>query len=227
MDETEKKKLIRSAFFPIVFVALIWAVKLTEIGFGISFSKYGLLPQTFTGLQGILTYPLIHGNLTHLISNSIPLLILGFITFYFYRTIAFAVFSWVYIMSGVWLWAAGRETYHIGASALVYGFVSFLFFSGIFRRDRRLMLLSLFVLFFYGTMIWGIFPIVPNISWEGHLFGSFAGIITSYFYRKEGPQREEHIWEDEDEKQSGLDNSIPPDINYLYTEKKETDESKN
>ena len=223
MDEIEKKKLIRSVIYPLIFVAIMWGVKLLEIGLNANFAKYGLLPKSFAGLPGIITSPLIHGNFSHILSNSLPLLVLGFITFYFYRPIAFSVFFWVYVMSGLWLWVAGRETYHIGASGLVYGFVSFLFFSGIIRKDRRLMLLSLFVLFFYGSLIWGIFPLRPNISWEGHLLGSFAGIITAYFYRNEGPQREEHIW-DEEENENEID--APNEINYNFIKRKSEDEKK-
>jgi membrane associated rhomboid family serine protease len=100
-------------------------------------------------------------------------------------------------MSGLWLWAAGREAYHIGASGLVYGFASFLFFSGIFRREKTTMVLSLLVVFLYGSLVWGIFPIHPEISWESHLMGSLAGIITAYYFRKEGPQVKKFEWEDE------------------------------
>ena len=102
-------------------------------------------------------------------------------------------------MSGIWLWAAGREAYHIGASGLVYGFASFLFFSGIFRKERSLMVLSLLVVFLYGSLVWGIFPIHPEISWESHLLGSLAGIITAFYFRKEGPQEKKFEWEDEGE----------------------------
>ena len=92
MDDEEKKKFISSTFFPLAFVALLWLIKFIEIGFETSFAKYGLLPKSFTGLPGIITSPLIHGDFSHLISNSLPLLVLGFIPFYFYRPIAFTIF---------------------------------------------------------------------------------------------------------------------------------------
>lgn len=178
-------------------------VKLVEITFDLSFIGFGLYPRAYSGLIGIATCPLIHSSFNHLFSNSIPLLVLGAMTFYFYRPIAFSVFFWVYFMSGIWLWAGGRgEAYHIGASGLVYGFAAFLFFSGVFRKERTSMILSLLVVFLYGSLIWGIFPIHPEISWESHLLGSLAGVITAFYFRKEGPQAPVYEWP-EDENDDG------------------------
>lgn len=208
MDSPEKQKIFGSILFPSLFVAILWGVKLLEVSFNINLIQFGLYPRTWQGLTGIITCPLIHSSepnvFSHLFSNSVPLLVLGAMTFYFYRPIAFSVFFWVYLMSGIWLWAAGRDAYHIGASGLVYGFASFLFFSGIFRKERTLMVLSLLVVFLYGSLIWGIFPIYPRISWESHLLGSLAGIITAFYFRKEGPQAKKFEWnEDENEKETG------------------------
>ena len=197
MDDLEKQKILKSIFFPFIFIGVLWSVKFFETFYNISFIQFGLYPRTWEGLIGIFTCPLIHSSYEHLFSNSVPLLVLGTMTFYFYRPIAFSVFFWVYLMSGIWLWAAGRDAYHIGASGLVYGFASFLFFSGIFRKERTLMVLSLLVVFLYGSLVWGIFPIYKQISWEAHLLGSLAGFITAFYYRKEGPQAKKFEWEDE------------------------------
>ena len=197
MEETEKQKIFRSIFFPTLFVAILWCVKLLEIFSGFDLIQFGLYPRNWHGSIGILTCPLIHSSFAHLFSNSVPLLVLGAMTFYFYRPIAFSVFFWVYLMSGIWLWAAGRGAYHVGASGLVYGFATFLFFSGIFRKEKSLMVLSLLVVFLYGSLVWGILPIDPQISWESHLLGSLAGIITAFYYRKEGPQAKKFEWEEE------------------------------
>ncbi|MDB2613446.1 rhomboid family intramembrane serine protease [bacterium] len=85
------------------------------------------------------------------------------------RSIANEVFLWSWLMSGIWLWAIGRPSFHIGASGLVYALASFLFFSGFIRKHTRLMAISMFVVFLYGGMIWGVFPMQDHISWEGHL----------------------------------------------------------
>ncbi len=199
MEDPEKKKIARSIFYPALFVGILWLVKILEIAFGIDLIRFGLYPRAWSGLIGVITCPLIHSSFAHLFSNSVPLFVLGSITFYFYRPIAFPVFFWVYLMSGLWLWAAGREAYHVGASGLVYGFVTFLFFSGIFRKERSLMVLSMLVTFLYGSLVWGIFPIQPQISWESHLLGSLAGVITAFYFRKEGPQAKKIEWNDDED----------------------------
>lgn len=199
MEDIEKSKVIRSILYPSLFVALLWTVKFIELGFDVDFIPYGLYPRAYSGLIGIVTCPLIHSSFEHLFSNSIPLLVLGTIMFYFYRPIAFSVFFWVYLMGGIWLWAAGRPVYHVGASGLVYGFATFLFFSGIFRKDRSLLVLSMLVTFLYGGLIWGIFPIQERVSWEAHLLGALAGVTTAFYFRKEGPQAKKIEWDEEED----------------------------
>ena len=101
-------------------------------------------------------------------------------------------------MSGVWMWIAARDGNHIGFSGVIYALAAFIFFSGLFRRYYRLMALSGIVVFLYGSMIWGVLPIQPSISWEGHLFGAIAGIILAFYYRQQGPQRPKYSWEFDD-----------------------------
>ncbi len=223
-------KLFFSLLYPTLFVAILWVIKLFEMAFDYNFFWYGLYPRSFHGLIGIVTAPLLHANLSHLTSNSLPLIILGAMMFFFYRPIAFQVFFWVYLMTGVWVWAAARSSYHIGASGILYGFVTFLFFSGIFRKDVRLMALSMFVVFLYGGMVWGILPIIPGVSWESHLLGSLAGVITAYNFRKEGPAPKKYDWGTDEENElidvSGdqsfepsTDNNSTEQLNVHYTYK--------
>jgi membrane associated rhomboid family serine protease len=183
----EKYKFIESIIYPSFFVFTLWSVKISETIFNISFAHFGILPRHVTGLPGIISAPLIHGDFFHLFSNTLPLIILGIIIVYFYRNIAFHVFFVVYILSDIAVWCmATSKGYHIGSSGLVYGFASFLFFSGIFRHDKRSMVLSLIVVFVYGGLIWGMLPIHEGISWESHFFGSIAGCLCAYIYRKKG-----------------------------------------
>jgi membrane associated rhomboid family serine protease len=209
-QRAEQQKLVRSILFPLFFVGILWFIWAVQVLFNVNLADtFGVIPRSFKGLIGIFTFPLIHANLAHLFSNTVPLLVLGPILFYFYRPIVFDIFFWVYIISGIWLWIAGRsDTCHIGASGLVYGFVSFLFFSGVFRWDKRLLILSLLTCFLYGSLVWGVLPIDPTISWEGHLLGSFSGIIIAFFYRKEGPQKQEFKWEDERDDEAVTDSEI-------------------
>ena len=107
------------------------------------------------------------------------------------------------------MWVAAREAYHIGASGIIYGFVSFLFFSGIFKKYPRLLTVSLLVVFMYGSMVWGVFPTTKPISWEGHLFGSIAGLALAIYFRKEGPKRKIYDWELEDEENNNTGIKYP------------------
>lgn len=173
--------------YPVFFVALIWFIKLVESFFAVSFSTWGIRPRTQSGLVGIITAPLLHTDFNHLISNTIPMLVLGIIIFNFYKKIAFEIFFVIYLFSGILIWIAARDAYHIGASILIYGFIGFLVASGIFRKEFRAILLAILVILLYGGAIYGIFPANnTNVSWEGHLFGCIVGAIAAWYYRNAG-----------------------------------------
>jgi membrane associated rhomboid family serine protease len=198
----DEKKIVRSMVFPFLIVILMWAVRLVETIGGYDLSFLGIYPLKWQGLPGIITTPFIHSGFSHLIANSVPLIILGSALFYFYREIAFRILIMIWLFTGFWVWVGGRESYHIGASGIVYGLATFILVSGIIRRHTGLMAMALVVVFLYGSLIWGIFPeFFPheNISWESHLFGMVAGISLAVFYRKEGPQRKVYAWELEDD----------------------------
>lgn len=189
------KKIVNSFLPGLLLASLLWAVKSYEWWTATSLTNWGLFPRTEHGLLGILTMPFLHGDWEHLVSNTVPLVILLAGMRYFYPTLSLLVFAWVYVLSGFWLWLGGRPSYHIGASALVYGLTVFLFFSGVFRKDTRLMAFSMLVVFLYGGLVWGLLPFVERISWEGHLFGSLAGLLMAIVYRKQGPQRPLYSWD--------------------------------
>ena len=204
------RRFIESIRFPMLFLLLIWLVFFVDQGFQLGLVQYGIFPRRLSGLWGVLFAPLIHANLEHILSNSVPLLFLGLIMFYFYREIAFSAFFWVYFITGLWVWVAGRATYHVGASGLVYSFVCFLFYSGLFRRHRPLLAISLLMVFLYGSLIWGAIPLIPKISWESHLLGALSGLIVAFFLRKEGPQQEHYDWESEpDDEDAGTSHEDP------------------
>ena len=161
--------------------------------------SFGLRPRELDGLIGIITYPLLHADWKHITDNSITAFVLLLGLFSFYGRVAWGVVGWSWVMSGVWIWIAARGGNHIGFSGVIYALAAFIFFSGVVRKHYRLMSLSLVVVFLYGSMIWGVLPIQPGISWEGHLFGAIAGIILAYYYRSEGPQRPKYSWELEEE----------------------------
>ncbi|WP_321374616.1 rhomboid family intramembrane serine protease [uncultured Draconibacterium sp.] len=195
--EMEKKIFFHSLLFPAVFVLLLWIVKIIEQTSGLSFVEFGIYPRHINGLQGVLFSPFIHSDFSHLISNSLPFFILGFMLIYFYRRISYRIFFLLYILSGISTWFMGREAWHIGASGVVYALAAFHFVSGIIRSDVRLLTLSAIVVFLYGGLVWGLLPIRPEISWEGHLSGAIFGVAMAFYYRKYIVRREKFDWEDE------------------------------
>jgi len=195
-----RKKLLLSIIIPGMFISLMWLVKIIEVLFEIDLSGFGLYPLTARGLTGIIFSPFIHADFHHLFNNTLPLFFLSVALFYFYSEVALRVFIMTYFLTGFLVWIAGRDAWHIGASGLVYGMASFLFFSGIIRKYFRLIALSLLIVFLYGSMVWGIFPgIYKNVSWESHMLGFFSGVVLSIWFRKEGPQRPVYEWMEEDE----------------------------
>lgn len=194
-----RKRLGLSMLIPGVFVFVMWLVKIIEVLFSIDMSGLGIYPLTLAGLPGIFFSPFIHADFGHLFNNSLPLFFLGTALFYFYSEIAVKVSLWTYFLTGILVWIAGRDGWHIGASGLIYGFASFLFFSGIIRKYFRLVALSLLIVFLYGSMVWGIFPnIYREVSWESHMLGFISGVILAVVYRKEGPQQPVYEWLEEE-----------------------------
>jgi membrane associated rhomboid family serine protease len=199
IERHEKGKFVKSFLIPFSFVFILWLVRLLQIIVDDRFIWLGVYPKHIKGLIGILTSPLVHSGWDHLISNTLPLLILGTALFYFYKELALKSFLLIYLLAGLWVWFGGREVWHIGASGIIYGLSSFLFFSGLIRRAIDLMAISLVVVFLYGGLVWGLFPIVENMSWESHLSGGLAGLVLAFYYKDHGPQRKRFDWEDEEE----------------------------
>ena len=199
-----RKKLLLSMIIPVIFIFFMWLVKIVEVLFELDFSGFGIFPLTVNGLPGIILSPFIHADFNHLFNNSLPLFFLSIALFYFYSEVALNVFILTFFITGLLVWIAGRDAWHIGASGLVYGLASFLFFSGIIRRYFRLIALSLLIVFLYGSMVWGIFPgIYKNVSWESHMLGFFSGVVLAVVYRNKGPQRPVYEWMVEDEAEIG------------------------
>jgi len=200
MDSSnELKKLKYSFILPFLFVLILWGIKIVELSEGVELYTLGVFPRSYNGLVGVLLSPLIHSDLNHLISNSIPLLILGTGIIYFYRELAYKVIIIIWLASGIGVWLIARDSYHIGASGLIYGIASFLFLSGFVRKDYRLAAISLLVIFFYGGLVWGVFPFFPRISWEYHLLGGLSGFFAAIIYRNKGPKPIEWSWENEED----------------------------
>lgn len=168
-------------------VLLLWMAFGVDKVYRMDLFRFGVLPRTAEGLLGILLSPFVHDDLEHLFNNSAPILVLGWLLVYFYPKAAWRVVLASWILGGAWVWITARDSYHIGASGIIYGMAAFLFFSGLLRRRIALMAVSLIVVFLYGSMVWGVLPLQARISWESHLFGAMAGVVVAWFYRHVPP----------------------------------------
>jgi membrane associated rhomboid family serine protease len=179
--------MLTALYLPAAVVALMWIVLAFDEVYQLGLARFGILPRTFVGLRGIVFAPFLHGSVDHLLSNTVPLLVLGWFTMYFYPKATGRVVLVSWFTTGLWVWAMGRESFHIGASGVVYALAGFVFFSGVIRRRIALMAVSLIVVFLYGGMWWGVLPIQPQVSWESHLFGGIVGGLLAWFYRNVPP----------------------------------------
>ena len=200
--EFEKELFFHSILKSIILVSILWVVFLMNDVFGLHWNDYGLVPREIKGLFGIFTMPFLHGDLSHLFSNSVPLLVLFFSIFYFFDRKAMLILMMTWFMSDIFTWIIGTEGVHIGASSIVYALAFFLVTISILKQETKLMAYSLIIIFLYGSIVWGFFPqLFPDkhISWEGHLAGAITGIALAFFYRKEGPVKMVYFEEEEEE----------------------------
>lgn len=206
---------------PLYFVLFLWIIFWVEVKYGYNFNKYGIYPRDLKGLRGVFFSPFIHGDIKHLYHNSIPLFVLLFSLYYFYRKIAFKVFVYGTLLTGLMTWIIARESFHIGASGIIYMLFSFIFFSGIIRKNYRLIAVSLMVIFLYGSMVWYLLPVKEDISWEGHVSGFIVGILFAFYYRRTGPQKFKYEWENEDYQKDDFDLLFDDDGNFNPNKSKE------
>lgn len=198
----EKKDLIRSMIIPFLLVLVMWIIHLIHYFYHINFYYLGIYPRQLNGLQGIVTTIFVHGDFQHLISNTLPFFLLASALFLFYREFASRLLIYLILLTGVYVWLIARDSWHIGASGLVYSLASFHILSAILRKEMKLLSFSALVVFLYGGMVWGFFPeFFPekNISFESHIMGSITGLLFAWKYRNIGMQKEDYQWNEDDE----------------------------
>ncbi|NEO25979.1 MAG: rhomboid family intramembrane serine protease [Kamptonema sp. SIO4C4] len=173
------------------FVAIFWIVEILDATiFNHQLDYYGIIPHSFIGLRGIIFAPFLHGGWQHLIANTIPFIVLGWLVMLQAVSDFFIVTAIVIVVSGIgtWLFGAspGATTVHLGASSLIYGYLGFLLLRGYFERNLASIALSIVVFIFYGSVIWGVLPsqAQAGISWQGHLFGLIGGAIAARYIGK-------------------------------------------
>lgn len=223
-ENSPKQSKIKSIQFalvvPLFTILVMVLLKFIEVFDHQNFVSFGVIPRSINGLLGILTGPLIHGDWQHLANNAVSLFLFGMALFYFYRRFAIRIWLLVYFLSStlVWIFARGGVS-HIGISGVIYALAFFLFFGGVLRKNRRLAVISLLLTFFYGSMVWGVLPFDPKISWESHLLGALLGLFLAVYYRNsyagiehfdqpivfDGPDLIGDAWKIEEEKTINFD----------------------
>lgn len=164
------------------FVALLYAVELVDTLLGNRLDAAGVRPRDAEGLDGILFGPLLHGGWGHLVANTGPLLVFGFLILLagIARWVLVTAVVWLVGGAGVWL-TGGESTVHLGASVLAFGWLVFLLVRGLFSRSARQILLGVVLLVMYGGLLWGVLPGAPGVSWQGHLFGASGGLLAAWW----------------------------------------------
>lgn len=162
------------------FVVLLWVLEAVDAATGHDLDQYGISPRSDEGLLGILFAPVLHGGWSHLESNTAPVLVLLFVTLAtgIARGLLATAVIWVVGGLGVWL-VAGSNSVHLGASGLVFGWIVYLAVRGIVNKEPWEILVGVIVLIVYGTVLLGVLPGQPGVSWQGHLFGAVGGGIAA------------------------------------------------
>jgi membrane associated rhomboid family serine protease len=180
------------------FVVLLYVIEVFDSLSGHHLDTNGIRPLETDGLMGILFAPLLHSNWQHLIANTVPALILGFLmTLAGMARFIFAT-AIIWILGGLGTWLIGNvgaptyagvqvETNHIGASGLIFGWLTFLIVFGFFTRKVWEIVVGVVVLFVYGSVLLGVLPGTFGVSWQGHLCGAIAGVLAAYLLS--GPER--------------------------------------
>lgn len=173
------------------YAVVIWAVfTVNWLFFGMNLNAFGIHPLDPSALWGILTAPLLHANVEHLLSNTLPGMVFAFIIGMSGKRVFWEVTLIVVAIAGVGTWLfGGVGTNHIGASGLVYGWLGYLLLRGIFNRSLSQILVGVVLGFFYSGLVWGILPGTPGVSWQGHLFGALGGVAAGMFITSDDPVR--------------------------------------
>lgn len=226
----ERARLLRGLLASAAITALLWWIAWFQHGLGWDFSGMTLRPGSVPGLIGVFSAPLLHGSLSHLVANTLPMLLLGTLAIATLPRASLRALPWIWLLSGLGTWLMGRESAHLGASGVTHGLMFFVFAAGLIRRDRAAISAALLAFFFYGGMLLGVLPRDPGISWEYHLCGAVAGVLAAWLWGRLDPlpPRKRYSWEDEDESLQPAEDELelpsPNDVPVLWHRVEPSDE---
>lgn len=176
----------QALLYPLILSLMMWVVYKLDVNYRLNLYEYGVFPRTTNGLLGIITTPLIHdtSGYNHIFENTIALLFFGTFLYFFYHKIASRIILFSWLMTQFMVWLMAKPVYHVGMSGVIYGLAFFLITGSIIRKNKQLTGVLFLIIFLYGSIFWGLFPLLPGISWESHLFGAITGIILGLVYKK-------------------------------------------
>ena len=180
--------ILTEEYRPKVYVVLglllvFWVIEFINLLMGNSLNMYGIVPRELGGLMGILFAPFLHGGIGHIVANSFPFVILGGLTILRGISFFFKISLFIIIASGLAVWVIGQTGIHIGASSLVFGYFGYLIARAFIEKSRKAAMIAIVVGISFGSMIFGVFPGMPGVSWEGHLTGFLAGIGAAWIFK--------------------------------------------
>ena len=219
----ENKKITISIFIlPSIVSLLIFFFHYANLDTRLFF---GIQPQNLNYLTGVFLAPFAHSDYSHLINNTIPLFFLMSLLIFFFDSFSYRLLFSMYFFTGLGMWFLCPVGHNIiGASGVLYCLSSFLFFSGLIRRNRQLMSISLLIVFLYGSMFWGIFDIpsneMKNVSWESHRVGFVLGILFSIIFKSKGPQKKVYDWGGEEDDNNNKSSFVENNQDIRYSIKK-------
>ncbi|MEH0154577.1 rhomboid family intramembrane serine protease [Limibacter armeniacum] len=212
-------QLSKSIKIPLILAGVCWVIEFMEMGLQHEFHSLGIYPRHPSGLIGIVCHPFLHGDLKHLASNTFSFIFLCSSIIFFFPRISRRVILTIYLLTGFGVWLLARPAYHIGASGLIYGFASFLFFIGVFQKNSNSLIISLIIALLYNGMLYGILPAQEGVSWESHLIGAFVGAVVAYYFRNATTEMFRHITTQVGEVHfEGYVNIETPHYKYTYLE---------
>lgn len=164
----------------LTFVAVMWILEGIDLILPGRLDQWGIRPRSLSGLIGIFLAPFLHGGFDHLLANTVPVLVLGWLVMLRGTRDFLLVTLGVTLISGLGVWiVGGRQTVHIGASGVIFGYFGFLVLRAWYERSIASFAIALLVVIFYGGLISGVLPSDPDVSWEAHLFGVAGGAVMA------------------------------------------------